>query len=260
MIEWKRDDEIGQLVKQYNKMVEALAESADKLSRSERESAWREMAQQVAHEIKNPLTPMKLSVQHLQRAWNEKSGNLDELVQRISKTMIEQIDTLSVIASEFSNFAKMPRPKNEVLDLDEMIRSAVNLFAVTPGLEIHFEENPGKRLVFADREQLSRAFSNLLKNAIQAIPENKKGMIGIAIKTENGLHVISVSDNGSGIPKALQSKIFSPNFTTKTSGMGLGLAMVKSATELLGGNIWFETTEGKGSVFYISLPAYYPAQ
>ena len=253
IIEWKRNDEIGQLVQQYNKMVEALAESADKLTRSERESAWREMAQQVAHEIKNPLTPMKLSIQHLQRAWNEKSGNLDELFQRISKTMIEQIDTLSNIASEFSNFAKMPRARNEELDLDEILSSSINLFNDTPGVNINYERKPGRK-IFADREQLIRAFSNLLKNAIQSIPENKKGEIVITVKTENNFHVISIADNGKGIPSSLQSKIFTPSFTTKSSGMGLGLAMVKSTVDAAGGTIRFETEDGKGSVFYVSIP------
>ena len=235
-------------------MVEALADSADKLARSERESAWREMAQQVAHEIKNPLTPMKLSVQHLQRAWNEKSGNLDELFQRISKTMIEQIDALSNIASEFSNFAKMPRAKNETLDLHEIINSSMNLFNDTPNVSIQFNDSKTEKKIFADREQLIRAFSNLIKNAVQSIPENKKGIISISAKTENEFHIISIADNGAGIAAAIQSKIFTPNFTTKTSGMGLGLAMVKGTVEAIGGTIKFETSEGKGSVFYVSIP------
>ena len=254
IIEWKRNDEIGQLVHQYNKMVEALAESADKLSRSERESAWREMAQQVAHEIKNPLTPMKLSMQHLQRAWNEKSGNLDELFQRISKTMIEQIDALSNIASEFSNFAKMPQAKNEWLELNEIINSSINLFNDTPGILISFNDDGVVRRIFADRDQLIRAFSNLIKNAIQSIPENKKGEINISLKTESGSYHIAVSDNGSGIPLSLQPKIFTPNFTTKTSGMGLGLAMVKSTLDAIGGRISFETSEGRGTTFHIVIP------
>ena len=254
VIEWKRNDEIGQLVHQYNKMVEALAESAEKLSRSERESAWREMAQQVAHEIKNPLTPMKLSMQHLQRAWNEKSGNLDELFQRISKTMIEQIDALSNIASEFSNFAKMPQAKNESLELNEIITSSINLFNDTPGIMIKFKNDGIIRRVVADRDQLIRAFSNLIKNAIQSIPENKKGEISISQTTESNSYHIAVSDNGSGIPLALQSKIFTPNFTTKTSGMGLGLAMVKSTLDAIGGRISFETSEGQGTTFHIVIP------
>ena len=255
-IEWKRNDEIGQLVKQYNQMVAALAESADKLSRSERESAWREMAQQVAHEIKNPLTPMKLSVQHLQRAWNEKSGNLDELFRRISNTMIEQIDTLSNIASEFSNFAKMPRAKNEALRLNEILNSCINLFNDTPRVKIDYHDDNIERTVMADREQLIRAFSNIIKNSIQSIPESRNGKIDITIKTENGFHIISVTDNGMGISESLQSKIFTPNFTTKTSGMGLGLAMVKSTVDAAGGSIRFETKEGEGTTFSVFLPAY----
>ncbi len=253
-IEWKRNDEIGQLVRQYNKMVEALAESAALLARSERESAWREMAMQVAHEIKNPLTPMKLSVQHLQRAWNERSGNLDELFKRISKTLIEQIDALSTIASEFSNFANMPRAKNEALDLHDVLRSSVNLFDATPGVEITLDKNSDPQKIFADREQLVRAFSNLIKNAVQSIPESRHGRISISSKTENGFHVVAIADNGSGIPDALRTKIFTPNFTTKSSGTGLGLAMVKSTVEAAGGIVDFKSEEGKGSTFYISLP------
>jgi len=253
-IEWKRNDEIGQLVRQYNSMVDALAESADKLSRSERESAWREMAQQVAHEIKNPLTPMKLSVQHLQRAWKDKSGNLDELFQRISQTLIEQIDTLSTIASAFSDFARMPKAKNENLGLNEILSSSINLFNETPDVEIIFKDDGKEHLVVADREQLIRAFSNIIKNAIQSIPPARKGMITISVNTGNEAHIISFADNGSGIPSALVPKIFTPSFTTKSSGMGLGLAIVKSTIDAAMGSIWFETKEGEGSVFYISLP------
>jgi len=254
VIEWKRNDEIGQLVRQYNSMVEALAESAEKLTRSERESAWREMAQQVAHEIKNPLTPMKLSVQHLQRAWKDKSGNLEELFQRISQTLIEQIDTLSTIASAFSDFARMPKAKNEHLDLNEVLNSCINLFNDTPDVEIILNDDGQMHFVLADREQLTRAFSNIIKNAIQSIPHQRKGLITISISTDNEAHVISFADNGSGIPVALVPKIFTPSFTTKSSGMGLGLAIVKSTIDAAMGSIWFETKEGEGTVFYIALP------
>ncbi len=253
-IEWKRNDEIGQLVQQYNSMVAALAESAEKLTRSERESAWREMAQQVAHEIKNPLTPMKLSVQHLQRAWKDKSGNLDELFHRISQTLIEQIDTLSTIASAFSDFARMPKAKNETLQLNEVLISTINIFNDTPGVEIIFNDDGQSHNVFADREQLIRAFSNIIKNAIQSIPSYKKGLITISIGSKNNNHIISFADNGSGIPSALVPKIFTPNFTTKSSGMGLGLAIVKSTIEAANGSIWFETKEGVETIFHISLP------
>jgi two-component system nitrogen regulation sensor histidine kinase NtrY len=254
IIDWKRNDEIGQLVQQYNSMVDALAESAEKLTRSERESAWREMAQQVAHEIKNPLTPMKLSVQHLQRAWKDKSGNLDELFQRISRTLIEQIDTLSTIASAFSDFARMPKAKNELVRLNEVVVSSINIFNDTSGIEIIFNDNGQDHSVFADREQLIRAFSNIIKNAIQSIPNQRKGLITISITSVNHEHVISFADNGTGIPSALVPKIFTPSFTTKSSGMGLGLAIVKSTIDAALGSIWFETKEGEGTVFYVALP------
>jgi nitrogen fixation/metabolism regulation signal transduction histidine kinase len=254
VIEWKRNDEIGQLVRQYNTMVEALAESAEKLTRSERESAWREMAQQVAHEIKNPLTPMKLSVQHLQRAWKDKSGNLEELFQRISQTLIEQIDTLSTIASAFSDFARMPKAKNEHLSLSEVLTSSINVFNDTPDVKIIFNDDGQMHFVLADREQLIRAFSNIIKNAIQSIPPHRNGLITISVNTGNDAHIISFADNGSGIPGALVPKIFAPSFTTKSSGMGLGLAIVKSTIDAAMGSIWFETKEGDGTIFYISLP------
>jgi nitrogen fixation/metabolism regulation signal transduction histidine kinase len=254
-LEWKRNDEIGELVREYNRMVDELAVSAEKLARSERESAWREMAKQVAHEIKNPLTPMKLSMQHLQRAWNEKSDNMDELFSRISKTLIEQIDALSNIASEFSNFAQMPRAKNETLDLSKIISSVINLFSGTPNIKIIFEDDKAARRIFADREQLIRLFSNLIKNSIQAIPENTEGKIEVRIKTENDFHIISIRDNGTGIAPEQQEKIFMPSFTTKTSGMGMGLALVKNIAEQAGGKVWFETKPEEGSTFFVELPS-----
>ncbi|MCX6290322.1 MAG: ATP-binding protein [Bacteroidetes bacterium] len=256
MIEYSRQDEIGQLVNEYNRMIDELAASAEKLARSERESAWREMAKQVAHEIKNPLTPMKLSVQHLQKAWLEKSPLLDEIFERISHTLVEQIDTLSNIAAEFSNFAQMPVAKKEKTDLDKILRSTIALFKELPGSTITFA-SPGKeKFVYADKDQLSRVFSNLLKNSTQAIPSDKKGVIHVSVATGQEDFIVSISDNGEGIPLEQVSRIFTPSFTTKSGGMGLGLSMVKSIVENSGGKIWFETIAGEGTVFFISLPAF----
>jgi two-component system nitrogen regulation sensor histidine kinase NtrY len=237
-------------------MIEELARSADLLARSERESAWREMAKQVAHEIKNPLTPMKLSIQHLQRLIDDKSPDLEKRVKSLAQTLIEQIDTLSSIASEFSSFAKMPKAVSERIDLRHLIPLSIDLFKDTPDLDIRFvcPEDGEKFMVFADKEQLLRMLNNLLKNAVQAIPETRKGIICVELAIKEGMVMISVSDNGTGIPTELMDKIFVPNFTTKTGGMGLGLAMVKSIAETFGGKIRFETAKDKGSTFYIYLP------
>lgn len=257
LIEWNRDDEIGALVREYNRMVEELTESADKLARSERESAWREMAKQVAHEIKNPLTPMKLSVQHLQRAWKEQHPDLERIMQRFSQTLIEQIDTLSNIATEFSNFAKMPRANREKTDLSAIIRNVVSLHSLNDHITITFYEHPGREYsVYADREQMIRVFTNLIKNAIQAIPDNRTGHIHIEMKSDNGKVSVAVRDNGIGIPENERGRIFTPNFTTKTGGMGLGLAMVKNIVELSGGSISFDSTAGEGTTFTLLLPSY----
>ncbi len=257
LIEWDREDEIGALVKEYNRMVEELSESAELLARSERESAWREMAKQVAHEIKNPLTPMKLSVQHLQRAWKEKSPNLDNIMNQVSHTMIEQIDTLSNIATEFSNFAKMPRANNEMVDLSAILRNVVTLYSENETATITYYEHPPHGFyVFGDKEQLIRVFSNLLKNAIQAIPEQTNGHIHVELRTDRNNVIASVKDNGTGIADSETNRIFTPNFTTKTGGMGLGLAMVKSIIEQAQGTVWFTSKPGEGTVFLVSLPLF----
>ncbi len=254
LIEYRRHDEIGELVNEYNRMIEELASSAERLARSERESAWREMAKQVAHEIKNPLTPMKLSVQHLQQAWKEKSPQLNEIFQRISQTLVQQIDTLSNIATEFSNFAQMPQAKKETVDLSQVLVSTIDLFKELPNINLNFSEDEGKKLVFADKDQLNRVFSNLLKNAIQSIPTDKDGNIIVSIRKNEDHFIISVSDNGIGIPAERVERIFTPSFTTKSGGMGLGLSIVKSIVESSDGKIWFETKEESGTTFYISLP------
>jgi signal transduction histidine kinase len=251
-------DEIAGLVDEYNRMVKELAKSVEMLARSERESAWREMAKQVAHEIKNPLTPMKLSVQHLQRSWNDNKENFDEYLQKVTRTLIEQIDNLSFIASEFSNFAKMPKAINEETDIVDSIRSTLNLFTNTESVDFVFEHESERIPVFADREQLSRVFINLIKNAIQSIPDNRSGRIAITLVQSRNMVRISITDNGKGIPEELQNKLFTPSFTTKSSGMGLGLSIVKSIIESFGGNITFNTKVNHGTTFLIELPVYRP--
>jgi signal transduction histidine kinase len=255
-IEWSKNDEIGSLITEYNKMIDELSESAELLAKSERESAWREMAKQVAHEIKNPLTPMKLSVQYLQKAWEEKTPNWDKKLKHFTNTLIEQIDTLSTIATEFSGFAKTPQQNNKKLELSKLISYSIGLFKNLDNISINLKTEKINNHVFADREQLLRVFNNLIKNSIQAIDKKQKGIIDISIKTQKHLNIIIVSDNGSGIHKDQLDKVFLPNFTTKTSGMGLGLAMVKSIIENSNGKIWFKSKENTGTTFYISLPVY----
>jgi signal transduction histidine kinase len=253
-IAYTSKDEIGDLVQEYNRMVDELGHSVELLAKSERESAWREMAKQVAHEIKNPLTPMKLSIQQLQRAWNDKSENLNEYFAEVTKLIIEQIDNLSHIATEFSNFAKMPRTKPERIELGNLLNGIIKLFSES-GVKIMLHmENEQNYFVFADKEQLSRVFINLATNAIQAIPDNRQGIIEIILKQlENNIMII-VHDNGQGIPDNLLSKMFQPNFTTKSAGMGLGLAISKSIIENSGGKINVSTTVGEGTTFTIILP------
>jgi nitrogen fixation/metabolism regulation signal transduction histidine kinase len=254
-ISWTRKDEIGKLVTEYNRMIDALAYSAELLARSERESAWREMAKQVAHEIKNPLTPMKLSVQYLERAWNDKSPDWEKRLSKFSETMIEQIDTLSAIASEFSDFAKMPLTKKENTNLQEVIQNAISLFKNYQNINITFNiHSIDKIIVFADKEQLLRAFNNLLQNSVQAIGDSPNGKIDIEIDVRNQKCELKITDNGGGIPAELKDKIFSPNFTTKSGGMGLGLAIVKSVIVNSGGEIYYTSTGGNGTTFTIILP------
>ena len=253
-IEWRRNDEIGELVKEYNKMVHKLDESAEALAKSEREGAWRQMARQVAHEIKNPLTPMKLSIQYLQKAIHNNSPNVKEMTGSVAKTLIEQIDHLSKIASDFSQFANIGNPRNEVFDLHEMLNSLTSLYEPTENLRFEWDKVEQRVMVFADRTQLNRLFTNLMQNAIEA-PENRKERIISMTEKLNGEYItISIADNGGGIPAHMQDKIFTPNFTTKTSGTGLGLAMSKSIAEQAQGMIWFETVEGEGTTFFVNLP------
>ena len=254
-IEWEKKDEIGSLVNEYNRMVDELSQSAELLAKSERESAWREMAKQVAHEIKNPLTPMKLSVQYLQKAWDDKAPDWEERLNKFTVTLTEQIDTLSAIATAFSDFAKMPGSNFTKTELTDVISKSIGLFKNSTKIKFVFEHS-GEYFVLADKDQLIRVFNNLIKNAIQAIENPSGGVVEISVTTENNLHIIRFSDNGKGIPEEQHEKIFYPSFTTKTSGMGLGLAMVKNIIENAGGDITFRSEVGKGTTFEISLPVF----
>ena len=252
-IRYQGQDELGHLVEVYNRKVAELRASADRLAASERESAWREMARQVAHEIKNPLTPMKLGLQHFERTWDPDAPDAGPRLQRFTAGMVQQIDALSTIASEFSSFAQMPRAQATDLDLREVVRAAVDVYHGHP--QVRFTaELPEPLPVHADREHLLRVFNNLLLNALQAIPEEREGLVEVHGRVQEGRAVVSVTDNGTGISEADRERIFRPNFTTKGSGTGLGLAMVKRLVENAGGSVHYETEEGMGTTFRVELP------
>jgi len=245
------NDEIYSLVNAYNSMIDELEQSAVKLAKSEREAAWREMAKQVAHEIKNPLTPMRLTVQSFHRKFDPKDPLVNQKVQEYSDTLIQQIDTMSSIASAFSNFAQMPAQKNETLDVVKIVGLALDIFNED---YIVFLSEKEKIIAKFDRTQLIRVVTNLVKNAVQAIPEDKVPKIIVDVVSENDDVVITVTDNGVGISEENKKKVFEPKFTTKTSGMGLGLGMVKNIVETHQGSITFSSQEGIGTVFKVKFP------
>lgn len=253
-IDWARKDEIGRLVDEYNRMIDEMEKSAELLARSERESAWRQMARQVAHEIKNPLTPIKLSMQLLMRAWDDKAPDWEARLKRFSQTLIMQIDTLSSIATEFSDFAQMPESQIQHFDVIPLVQQSAALFRDQSDCEILVIADFQECVISADPNQMLRVFNNLIKNALQAIPMDRQGLLKITLNKVNDLCEISFKDNGTGIPVEKQQLIFMPNFTTKTAGMGLGLAMVKNIVNNTSGTIWFETVPGEGTTFVVSLP------
>ncbi|MFT3746736.1 MAG: HAMP domain-containing sensor histidine kinase [Agriterribacter sp.] len=255
-IVWTKKDEIGVLVKEYNKMVQKLEDSAAALAKTEREGAWREMARQVAHEIKNPLTPMKLSIQYLQKAISNNAPNVKELSSNVAQTLVEQIDHLSRIAAEFSQFANIGNSKNEVFDLNVLLNSLVYLHDVQERVSVKLYTGDEPIMISADKTQINRLFTNLLQNAIEAIPEDETGYVSVLKDEHNDAVTIRIKDTGAGISKSARTNIFTPNFTTKTSGTGLGLAICKGIVEQARGNIWFDTVEGKGTTFFVELPLY----
>jgi signal transduction histidine kinase len=254
------DDEIGLLVREYNTMLTKLEASKRELAAQEKEAAWREMARQVAHEIKNPLTPMKLSLQFLQKAITERRANAEELIGRISQTLITQIDVLSDIATSFSTFTNLPAMRPERLDIAAVLRRCAALHqpdANDGALELHLppDAESGGYIVYADENLLVRTFNNLLINARQAVPEDREPHIRVSlIPVGVGTVRVAIHDNGAGIPAEVHEKVFVPNFTTKETGSGIGLAVARRGIESAGGRIWFETEVGIGTDFFIELP------
>jgi nitrogen fixation/metabolism regulation signal transduction histidine kinase len=243
--------ELLTLVSAYNSMIDELEESAAQLAQNEREAAWREMAKQVAHEIKNPLTPMRLTVQSFERRFDPEDPEINNKIKEYSSTLIQQIDTMSSIASAFSNFADMPAQQSETLNVPKVIKLALDIFRER---NIAFAKADQEILANFDRTQLIRVVTNLVKNAIQATKNTEDPKILVDVQTMGSDVQITVSDNGIGITEENKSKIFEPKFTTKTSGMGLGLAMVKNIMETYNGNITFTSQEGKGTLFTVTFP------
>ncbi|MBK6818246.1 MAG: GHKL domain-containing protein [Bacteroidetes bacterium] len=254
-LKWNNSDEIGMLVKEYNRMLRKLENSTVLLAKNEREMAWREMAKQVAHEIKNPLTPMKLSLQMLERAIKNNNPNVAEMTSRVTKTIIEQIDNLTIIATNFSSFAKLPEIKKEIIVLNEVLYSVTGMYNDGAQFEYLFLIPDYPIHIYADKGQLIRVFTNIIQNAIQAIPEGNKGYISLLVsKINNNFVRISISDNGEGISKEKGKKLFQPYFTTKSSGTGLGLAMCRDIVEQFEGKIEYESVINEGTTFHIDLP------
>lgn len=244
--------EIRLLVNAYNKMIDQLEESAIKLAQNEREQAWREMAKQVAHEIKNPLTPMRLTVQSFLRKFNPSDKDINPKMNDFCESLIHQIDTMSSVASAFSNFASMPAQQNETVNLVQIIPLALEIFNKD---FITFSCQEKEIITTIDRTQLIRVITNLVKNAIQAIPEEQEiKKINVSVSSENKTIYLNVSDNGKGIEPEYSNHIFEPKFTTKTSGMGLGLGIIKNIIENYNGTISFKTKVNKGTTFTIILP------
>lgn len=252
---WEDDDEIGELISRYNDAVHKLESSAKTLAESERQIAYEQMAKQISHEVKNPLTPMKLSIQQLQRVSENNDPRLKDHVKRMCNTLIEQIDHLERVASEFSFFARAKEEKRELLDLLAILNSVIFLYKETRAVKIVKIFPESTCLVLADRTQLTKVFHNILKNAMQAVRHKEQGVIFVNVKIDDANSVlVSFTDNGYGIPADGVEQVFQPNFTTKTAGMGLGLAICRNIIEDMNGEIWLESIVDEGTTFFIKLP------
>lgn len=253
LISWEREDEMGKLIHNYNNMVQQLEDSAEILAKTERDNAWREMAKQVAHEIKNPLTPMKMYIQHLEKAIKQSPDRAHEIAKKISSTLLEQVENLTQIADSFSNFAELPQSSNEKIEINKVVELVHNLFRKRDDMEIVLSEPIDPLFVYADKNQLIRILNNLVKNAIESIPPDRKGKISLSLSQKGDKAIISVEDNGTGIPENMYEKVFQPKFTTKDSGSGLGLAIALNMIESMNGRLYFKSVYGTGTRFFIEL-------
>ena len=248
----RSNDEVGDLIRSFNEMTTELKASRANLARAERELAWKEMAKQVAHEIKNPLTPIKLSIQHLVQAYRQGAKDFGDILQRVSQTVIEQIDVLTRIASEFSNFARMPERKFERVDIGRLLKDTIDLFTEVQEVEFRFRTPDVPAIVVADKDELRRVFINIVRNSVQAM--EGKGVVAIDMNVQNQICSIRITDTGGGIPEEIRSRVFQPNFSTKTDGMGLGLAITQKVIEDLNGTISLKSKVGQGTTVEMSIP------
>ena len=250
-LDWDVNDEIGDLIKAYNNATNKLQISADLLAQKEREGAWREMAKQVAHEVKNPLTPMKLQVQFLQQTLKANDPDFKEKLNGFSEALIEQIDNMTNIANEFSNFASLPKLHFETFQIYTLLKQLRDFYR---GQDLHLEQEFQDCEIVGDKHQLQRVFNNLIRNGYQSVPEGREPYLELYFEILEDVIRIHVKDNGSGIPNHIFERIFEPKFTTKDSGKGLGLAMVKNIVKAHKGNITVETELNKGTIFTVELP------
>ncbi|MDN3607331.1 sensor histidine kinase [Kaistella yonginensis] len=250
-IRYYQNDELNQLVKAYNKMILQIKEQKERLSFKDKEEAWREMAKQVAHEVKNPLTPMKLTIQNFERKFDPNDPKILQKVKHLSKTMVDQIDLVATVANAFSQFAQLPEKHNEVFNLNKEIRNIINIFSDE---KIYFHANKENIMIEMDKIYLSRIITNLVSNARQASDDERENTINVDIEQRQKRIIITVEDRGVGIPEENHTRIFEPNFTSKSGGMGLGLTMVRKMVEDYKGDISVNSEVGKGTIFTISLP------
>lgn len=250
-IRYYKNDELNALARAYNRMILQIQDQKERLRFKASEEAWREMAKQVAHEVKNPLTPMKLTIQNFERKFDPEDPNIRERVKQMSKTMVDQIDLIATVASAFSEFAKLPEKNNEVINLNTEVEDILRVFNDD---SIFMHSNKSNIMINMDRIYLSRIITNLVTNAKQAQSDERKLIINVDVEQHQRRVMISVQDNGVGIPENMYERIFEPNFTSKNSGMGLGLLMVRKMIEDYKGEIAVKSEVGKGSTFTITLP------
>jgi len=255
-LQWNSHDEIGSIINSYNQMLQSLEDSEEKLAKNERELAWRQMAQQIAHEIKNPLTPMKLSIQHLLSTLQKNDRADKNVIEKVSNTLLNEIETLSNIAGSFTQFATMPVAKQSPVALNKALQQVLNLYSESKEAEVLLKLPQHTIHILGDADQLHRVLMNLVKNALQAMPPDKRGLVAIVLVQEGVDAIITIADNGVGIPEAVQSRVFEPSFSTKTSGMGLGLAITRRLVESMGGSISFTTEPAVGTTFTLTFPVY----
>ncbi|MBS7332808.1 MAG: GHKL domain-containing protein [Weeksellaceae bacterium] len=248
---YDKDDEIKLLVDAYNEMLIKLKDQSELLADIERQEAWREFARQVAHEIKNPLTPMKLMIQNYMRKFETDDALLDERTKRTASILMQQIDTIESIADAFSDFAKMPSRKDELIDVVEITKNTLDIFNVP---NITFTSSKPVIKMYFDKQYLNRIITNIVKNAFQAIPHTREPIILVDLSIDRDKLVVIIEDNGKGISEEDKKEVFKPRFTTKSSGSGIGLSMVKKIIEDYDGEITFESTEDVGTKFIIHLP------